>query len=514
MKKSFEQYIGRAVKDAETAQGFCAHADVPFGTGLEENKKLLCGVFQNAADFVCKAFHSESLPQMEGYVFYLSELIDDNALSEHVLHALLRPSPAADADANTAAVDLACKRMDSAGEVKKERMLHPAVRAVVDGCAAILFQGCGEALLVDLQKRTARDIPQPQYEASVFGPQQAFIEDSKINLSMVRNIIRSPMLAVEQYTPKSPVKTKIYLLYLNGKADADVLRTLRGRLDAMQVDLVLDSALIKGYISDKGSFPFDTVGLIERPDTAAAKIMEGKIALVCDGSPFVLTVPYLFAEEFHRSEDYYMPAFFASFGRMLRFASFLITLLLAPIYIAASTFHQELFPLTLLITASSSKENTPFPTLMEALLMMSIFDILREGGIRAPRPVGQTVSFIGALIIGTAAVDAGVFSAPMVIITSLSGITALLNYSLKSETIFFRTLFLVSSGFIGFLGIETTAIVMLIRLCGMQSFGTSFLSPAAPFNGKAFFRDTLIRFPVRMLSLLWNTTRGAASSGN
>lgn len=175
----------------------------------------------------------------------------------------------------------------------------------------------------------------------------------------------------------------------------------------MQSELILDCSNIKELISEKNSVPFNSAGISERPDKTAAKIMEGKIALLCDGSPFAITIPHLFIEDFQNVEDYYMPVFFASFSRMVRVTSFFITLLIVPVYVAITTYHQEMLPLTLLIRASASREGIPFPAFLEALIMLAVFDILRESGLRSPRPVGQTISFIGALIIGTAAVDAG-----------------------------------------------------------------------------------------------------------
>lgn len=183
----------------------------------------------------------------------------------------------------------------------------------------------------------------------------------------------------------------------------------------------------------------------------------------------------------------------------MRITSFFITLLVVPIYVAVATFHQEMFPLTLLITATASREGIPFPTFVEALIMTFIFDILREGGIRAPRPVGHTISFIGALIIGTAAVDAGIISAPMVIIIALTGITALLNYPLKNMIIVSRLALLISGAFFGFLGIETIAIIIIIRLCSIYSFGVPYLSPVAPLDKGGLIKDTVLRFPLKIL---------------
>lgn len=500
MKNNFNQSIENTLKKTEYLQRDDCGIHAPISKYLNENRLSLINIFHGSGDIVFKDVVTGGNPCLKSFAFYLADLVDEDMLAQHVLRALLQPQGWGNMGNGDAVIETAEKQIIEFGKVEKAESLEEISQAAVNGYVAVFFEGCSRSLIIDLEKRETRSIPTPQIEASVFGPRQALVENVKTNLSLIRNIIRSPRLIVEKYTSRQGVKTPVYLLYLSGVVNTSVLEKIHNRLDAMQTELILDSTSIKELISDKRSFPFNTIGVTERPDKIAAKIMEGKIALLADGSPLALIAPYLFIEEFHNIEDYYTPPFFASFSRFVRIASFLITLYIVPVYVAMATFHQEMFPLTLLITATASREGIPFPTFVEALIMTFIFDILREGGIRAPRPVGQTISFIGALIIGTAAVDAGIISAPMVIIIALTGITALLNYPLKNMIILSRLVLLVSGAFFGFFGIAIISIVILIRLCSIDSFGVPYLSPVAPLNKAGFIKDTFLRFPLKLLS--------------
>lgn len=506
MKKNFSKYIEDKLKETDKLQKNDLNIDAPISKILNENRLSLLNIFNGSSDIIFKEFITGSDPSVKGFAFYLVDLIDGDLLAKHVLRALMQQNGWDKQITGCTIADKASENVISFGSMEKADTLQKAVQDVVSGRVAVFFEGCGNCLIIDLEKRKTRSVSQPELEASVYGPRQAFVEDIKTNLSLLRNIIRSPRLIVEKFTPKSGIKTPIYLLYLSGIVNQDVLETLRNRLDNMQTELILDSASIKELITEKRSFAFNTIGVTERPDRTAAKIMEGKVALLTDGSPTALTMPYLFVEDFQNAEDYYMPSFLASFSRLVRFGSFIITLLIVPLYVAIATFQQEMFPLTLLITATASREGIPFPTFVEAMIMLAIFDILRESGLRAPRPVGQTISFIGALIIGTAAVDAGIVSAPMVIIIALTGITALLNYSNKTLIIFLRIVFLFAAAFFGFLGIEVVLVMLVQHLCNLNSFGISYLSPISPFNGKRTFKDTILRIPLRFLTYRPGTT--------
>lgn len=270
---------------------------------------------------------------------------------------------------------------------------------------------------------------------------------------------------------------------------------LKKRLDQIDSDVILESGYIEQYISSHHPLtPFHTVGNSEKPDKVAAKILEGRIAILCNGTPFVLTIPYVFIENFQLSEDYYLKPFLGTFERIIRYTAFLITLLLPALYIALETYHQEMLPPILLITMASAREGIPFPAFTETLIMITSFEILRESGLRMPRQVGQAVSIVGALVIGESAVSAGLIGAPMVIVTALTGITSFIVPSLINSIIFFRYLLIIASGTFGLYGITIILIIMLAYMCSLDSFGTPYLSPFAPVKWKDL-KDALIVVP-------------------
>lgn len=469
---------------------------------LELNRELLKDIFHNSSDIIIREFIFSSKYKIKAFACYIDQLVDDEMLSEHVLKALMVDlvGELVDDLSMNNVIDKAKKRIISLGKVREEKSVDTVLAGILSGNAALFFDGHDSVLLVDLHHRETRSITPPETEASVRGPRQAFIENIKTNISLLRVIIKNTDLVFEKLLLGNQAKTLVYIAYMEGTADRQVIEELRKRLNSIDTALILDSSYVEQLIAESKKTPFPTIGYTERSDTVAAKIMEGKIAIFCDGSPFVLTVPYLFIEAFHTTDDYYAPPFFASFNRFIRIASFWITLLIPPLYVAIATFHQEMLPTVLLVTAVASREGIPFPTFLEAVIMIFVFEILREAGIRMPRPAGQTISIVGALVIGQAAVQAGIVSAPMVIIVSIMGITALMRYNLKNVTVYFRSFFLVASGMFGFYGLEAGLLVLLIHMCSIKSFGIPYLSPISPVSWNRLI-DTFIRLPLSFLTL-------------
>jgi spore germination protein KA len=228
-------------------------------------------------------------------------------------------------------------------------------------------------------------------------------------------------------------------------------------------------------------------------------MLEGRAAILVDGTPFVLTAPMVFIESFQSEEDYYSRPFFASVIRVLRFIAFFVSILAPALYVALSTFHQELIPTPLLLSMAASHEGVPFPAMIEAIIMLLFFEILREAGVRLPRPVGQAVSIVGALVIGEAAVSAGLIGAPMVIVVS---VTAVSSFTVPAQTdsgTIMRFLLLLLSGFMGGFGIAIGLFAVLLYLVSLRSFGTPYLMPLAPFSLSGF-KDTFIRAPLKAMT--------------
>ena len=291
-------------------------------------------------------------------------------------------------------------------------------------------------------------------------------------------------------------KTKINLVYVKGIANEEIIEEIRTRLNKINVSAIFESANIEELIADKTLTVFPLALNTERPDTVAGNIMEGKIGIIVDGTPFVLLVPVVFTDFFVSSEDYYHNFFVSSFIRILRYVSFMIVLIIPGAYVGLLTYDQEMIPTNLLISIIAQREGVPFPAVVEVFIMEFTFEILREAGIRMPRAVGQTVSIVGALVVGQAAAQAGLISNIMIIIVA---ITATANfvapvYSLATATRMLRFVIIIISAFFGLYGVLLGLIVMVAHLASLRSFGVPYLSPVAPFNVKDQ-KDQLIIFP-------------------
>ncbi len=292
--------------------------------------------------------------------------------------------------------------------------------------------------------------------------------------------------------------TDVCLAYIDGVADPKVISELKYRLEQIRVDAILDSGYIEQYIEDAPLSLFSTVSYTEKPDVAAARVLEGRIAIIVDGSPFVLAVPMLFIESFQAAEDYYGRVIYASISRFMRYLAFLLTVFMPSLYIALVSFHQELIPTTLLFTFAAAREGTPFPAFLEALIMVFSFEILREAGVRLPRPVGQAISIVGALIVGDAAVSAGIVGAPMVITIAITAVAGFVVPEQADAAAVLRLITMFFAASLGIFGITVIFLAVLIHLCALESFGVPYFRALLPSRDA---KDTLVRFP------LWSMTK-------
>jgi spore germination protein KA len=288
---------------------------------------------------------------------------------------------------------------------------------------------------------------------------------------------------------------------MNSIVNQTVLKELKDRLNDIQVSAIFDSGNIEELITDK-TFTFFPLALnTERPDSAAANIMDGKIVILVDGSPFALIVPAVFVNFFEISEDFYQPLYLGSFLRFIRYLSFMIALITPSVYVGVLTYHQELLPTSLLLSIIAQREGVPFPAVVEVLLMEITFEILREAGIRMPKAVGQMVSIVGALVIGQAAAEAGIISNIMIIIMAITAIANFVSpvYSFSSASRLIRFMLIISAACLGLYGVFLMLILMVAHLCSLRSFGIPYLSPLAPFILEDQ-KDVFIRFPYWAMS--------------
>jgi spore germination protein KA len=390
-------------------------------------------------------------------------------------------------------IDQISKTVLCSGDIETKQYLGELISGILAGDTVFLADSFQQGLVISTKGWDKRGVTEPETESVVRGPREGFTENFRTNTALIRRKIKSPKLRMEHMTIGRKTQTSVCIAYLDGIANDRVTQQVRSRLKQLDIDSVLDSGYLEEYIEDAPFSIFATVGYSEKPDVIASKILEGRTAILVDGSPFVLTVPFLFVEAFQTAEDYYVRSIYSSIMRLLRFFSYLIAIFAPAIYIALTTFHQELIPTTLLMTIASAREGTPFPAFVEAFVMVLSFEILREAGLRLPRPVGQAVSIVGALVMGDAAVSAGIVGAPMVITVAITAVAGFIIPEQNDTISILRLIMMILSAALGGYGIAMGFLGILIHLGSLQSFGIAYFNAFFPTRD---MEDTFIRMPL------------------
>lgn len=425
-----------------------------------------------------------------GTLLFVDGLVD----SQTITNTILRPLMETCAKAPTA-----CEVRSAilcSGDVTETASLDALIEGCLTGDTAVLIDGETRALIVSTKGWDKRGVTEPQSESVVRGPREGFTENFRTNTALIRRRIKSPQLRMDHMIIGHKTLTSVCVSYIQGIADPKVVEEVKRRLEALDIDSVLDTGYLEQYIEDSPLSIFPTVSYTEKPDVAAGRVLEGRIAIIADGTPFVLTAPKLFIESFQTSEDYYVRPLYASITRMLRFVAYFIAAFAPAIYVALTTFHQELIPTTLLNTIAASREGTPFPAFIEALIMVFAYEILREAGVRLPRPVGSAISIVGGLIMGDAAVSAGIVGAPMVIAIAITAVAGFVVPEQTESAAFMRLISLAMAAFLGGYGIAIAFLAMLIHLASIQSFGVPYFTAVAYSRDQ---QDMYVRMPLWMM---------------
>lgn len=368
---------------------------------------------------------------------------------------------------------------------------------LLTGFSILLVDGSAHALAIGTKDVKARPVEEPNVQSVVRGPREGFSEVLVWNTAMLRRKINSRHLWIETMKIGDVTRTEVALVYIENIASKDIVEQARNRLKSIRTDSVLESNYIEEFLQDRKYSPFPTIFNTERPDVVSAGLLEGRVAILVDGTPFALMAPALFVQFFQSSEDYYQRTDFSSLIRLLRFLSFFLAGVTPALYIAISTFHHEMLPTTLLYNLASQREGVPFPAFVEAMMMEVTFEILREASVRMPKSIGQAISIVGTLVVGQAAVEAGLVSAAMVIVVSITAISNFVipsfNMGISVRMIRFSLMMLAAS--LGLYGIFLGGIVLILHLCSLSSLGVPYMSPVAPYR-KTGQEDALVRLPM------------------
>jgi len=458
----------------------------------EKNIAMLQNIFSNDDTIIFRELNKQLKKDIRICVIFARGMVDSNTINRDIILPILSACFNKNTDKNI--IDIISKEIIVSANLSRISDVDRIIGSILTGESVVLIENSCEAMAICTQGFKTRSIQEPISEKSIRGPRQGFSEEMIVNTSLIRRRINNSDLKFEFSVMGKQTKTKICICYMDNLVNKKILEELYKRLNDIDIDAILDSGYIQEYIQDSRLSSFKTIGNSEKPDKVSANILEGRIAVIVDGTPSVLTLPFLFVEYFQSSEDYYNNYWYGSFNRFLRYFSFFLSTSVAALYIAVTTFHQEIIPSPLLLSISASREGLPFPSIVEAVVMIFTFEILREVGVRMPSPMGSTLGFVGAIILGQAAVSARFISAPMVIIVGLTGISSYLLPAMIMSLNIVRILLLLLTAFLGGYGYVLGVIAVSLYLMTLRSFGVPYMLHIGSLKLQDI-KDTTMRLP-------------------
>ncbi|QMV43074.1 spore germination protein [Cohnella cholangitidis] len=471
-------------------------AGQPLSGNLQVDLGRFKTLFDRSSDIVFKEFPIGG--RCDCALIYVDGMVNSEIIDSDIIKPLLSGTVGPSLNEVPIADRLAYleSRMICSGQTTKGDRMDVLTENILSGDTVLLLDHTLQALIIGTRKWESRSVEEPASEPVIRGPREGFTENIRTNTCLVRRRLKTPYLKIEATKIGRLSRTDVAVVYLDHIAEKSIVDEVRERIGRIDIDAILESGYIEELIEDHSFSIFPQVLSTERPDRFAACLLEGKVGIIVDNTPFALMVPVTMFDLLHASEDYYQRYIPATATRWLRFVLSFSALVFPSLYIALLTFHQEMLPTTLLLSIAASREAVPFPAIVEAFLMEVAFEGLREAGVRLPRPIGQAVSIVGALVIGQAAVQAGIVSATLVIVVSFTGIASFIfpTYSFGFAIRMLRFPLMFAAGTLGLYGLLLGLLTILIHLARLRSFGVPFLSPLAPLSFSGL-KDVVIRAP-------------------
>jgi Bacillus/Clostridium GerA spore germination protein len=466
----------------------------PLSSDFFQNVEKIHSLYEDCSDVVFRSFLIGE--KIKAEVIYIDGLVNVQELEASVLSPLIW-----NMDKESLDVSSWMKEKLSVAKVTEVKTVDECIQFISIGNPVLLVEGESQGFALGLAQFEKRSIAEPESEVVIKGPREGFIESIGVNLALVRRKIKSPNLKMRSMKIGRSTQTEVVMAYMKDLADETLVEEVYNRLSRIDIDGILDSQYIEELIGDAPSTPFPLIYSTERPDACAANLLDGRVSIFVDGSPFVMIAPATLLVLLQSSEDYYENWILGTAIRWLRYVYFAISFLLPSLYVAILSYHQEMVPTKLIMSMASSRENVPFPAVVEALIMEITFEALREAGARLPKQIGSSVSIVGALVIGQAAIQAGIVSPPMVIVVALTGIASFTipAYNLGASLRLLRFPMMFLAGTLGLLGVMIGVLALLTHLCTLRTFGVPYLSPFAPLKISEL-KDALVRAPMWKLS--------------
>ena len=454
---------------------------------LDENLALFREIFSKDATFRVRSLRAGL--GVRCCVLYIDGMVNSQLMNLSVVRPLLQSLPT-EGELKTVIE----KEILFANDVAQKTRLGDLLRGILYGDSILLVDGVAGGFVINTKGWRTRGISEPKNETVMQGPREGFDEAALLNLAQLRRKLLTPDLRVELLRVGRRTDTVVFICYLGSIVKKGLVKEVKQRIERIDIDGILDTNYINELIRDRKYSIFKTCGSTERPDVVASKLLEGRVAIVVDGSPVVLTVPYLFCESFQSDEDYYLNFWVTSVGRFLRYVCFFLTVSVPAVYLSLILYHQRLLPTFFLLSAAQARGGVPFSSLAECLGLILVLEILKETGARMPQNLGHTLSIVGGLVVGQAAVEARIVSAPMLIAVAISGIAGLMIPRLRAAVFYLRLGMVLLAACLGLLGCFLGWSLILISVMGLSSFGVSYTEPLQKPSAQAL-KDTAWRLP-------------------
>lgn len=470
---------------------------------LEENTKRLKERLKDCDDIVYKEFRVGAEQSFRFLLVYTDGMSSRDMLNDAVLNALMVHAREVPPDAHEPGEEL--YRLVRYGGLPASELadgdnLEDSILAILIGDAVLFIDTTEKCIVIGAKGWPMRGVSEPNTESLIRGPRDGFTETFRVNTALVRRRIRDHRLKLKQLRVGKRSFTDVGVMYIEDIVNPDLVEEVKRRIKTIDIDAIIESGYIEQLIEDNWLSPFPQVNVTERPDEVAASLYEGRVAILVDNSPFALIVPTTLNALFQSPEDYYDRWYVATILRFIRYAASILSLLLPALYIAVTSFHPGILPDKLVISIAAARQGIPFPAIIEAFLLEVTFELLREAGLRLPVPIGSAIGIVGGIVIGSAAVEAGIVSPIMVIIVAITAISSfsIPNYSLSVGFRMLRFTLMIFAGILGLYGIMLGVLLILSHLVKLKSFGIPYMSPYVSFVGSEY-KDTIVRAPIFLM---------------
>lgn len=465
-------------------------AEIKFTTSLEHNIQVLKNIFKNDNTFITRIAKNKN--GLICAVCFFDGMVNNLTINQSIIR------PIVSCYESKVTAETLAETIIQINDSVVQPDLNKMLSAMMYGDTVILTEGEDKPVVVNTKGFSVRSSSEPDNERVLRGPREGFTEAFMTNLSMIRRRLNDTRLKFSFSRMATHSQTAVCLCYLEGVTNEKLVKEIKKRLDKIDLDGILDANYIAECIRDEQNSPFPTLGTTERPDVVVAKLLEGRIAIITDGSPVVLTAPCILQECIQANDDYYLPVMQASLARIIRSFGIMLSIIIPALYIAILYYHAELLPTRMLLALAAAQKGVPLPPLWEIFTLLIVFEILKEAGTRTPGVIGSTMSIVGGLVLGQSAVSARLISAPAVIIVAIAAVTGLAAPKLQNAALYLRFILLVCSALFGLYGLVLGLSSVLLHLCALHSCSIPYLLNLLP-RVNAHTEDRTIRISWRKM---------------